>query len=136
MKAFEWKQICVGLFSFHYIWMAIGDPINKRWWVGIPLSSLFQPHFCACSKTGPVFPNAISHCLFMFNEISWEVIVCFVDIGGIVDHHCLYFLLFCWYWWYSRLHLIANRLIAKFVLLQKKLKHRSIYHSFNVKTRG
>jgi hypothetical protein len=24
---------------------------------------------------------------------------CFVDIGGIVDHHCLYFLLFCWHWW-------------------------------------
>ncbi|CAB9541440.1 hypothetical protein BROOK1789B_1910, partial [Bathymodiolus brooksi thiotrophic gill symbiont] len=40
------------------------------------------------------------------------------------------------FWLYSRLHLIANRLIAKFVLLQKKLKHRSIYHSFNVKTRG
>jgi hypothetical protein len=19
--------------------------------------------------------------------------------GGIVDHHCLNFLLFCWYWW-------------------------------------
>jgi hypothetical protein len=24
---------------------------------------------------------------------------CFVDIGGIVGHHCLNFLLFCWYWW-------------------------------------
>jgi hypothetical protein len=24
---------------------------------------------------------------------------CFVDIGGIVDHHCLSFLLFCGYWW-------------------------------------
>jgi hypothetical protein len=23
---------------------------------------------------------------------------CFVDIGGSVDHHCLNFLLFCWYW--------------------------------------
>jgi hypothetical protein len=23
----------------------------------------------------------------------------FVYIGGIVDHHCLNFLLFCWYWW-------------------------------------
>ena len=38
--------------------------------------------------------------------------------------------------YYSRLHLIANWLIAKFVLLQKKLKHRSIYHSFNAKTTG
>jgi hypothetical protein len=27
------------------------------------------------------------------------VIVRFVDIGGIVDHHCLNFVLFCWYWW-------------------------------------
>ena len=24
---------------------------------------------------------------------------CFVDIGGIVDHHCLNCLLCCWYWW-------------------------------------
>jgi hypothetical protein len=26
-------------------------------------------------------------------------VVCFVDIGGIVDHHCKNFLLFWWYWW-------------------------------------
>jgi len=25
----------------------------------------------------------------MFNELRWEVIVRFVDIGGIVVHHCL-----------------------------------------------
>jgi hypothetical protein len=25
-------------------------------------------------------------------QLGWEVIVCFVDIGGIVDHHCLNFL--------------------------------------------
>ena len=29
---------------------------------------------------------------YMFNELRWEVIVGFVDIGGIVDYHCLYFL--------------------------------------------
>ena len=30
-------------------------------------------------------------------NLVWEceVIVCFVDIGGIVDHHCLNFLFFC-----------------------------------------
>jgi len=27
------------------------------------------------------------------------VIVRLVDIGGIVDHHCLNFHLFSWYWW-------------------------------------
>ena len=35
----------------------------------------------------------------MFNDLRWTVIVGFVDIGGIVNHHCLSFLLFCWYWW-------------------------------------
>ena len=29
--------------------------------------------------------------------LRWETIVHFVDIGGIVDQHCLNFLLFCWY---------------------------------------
>jgi hypothetical protein len=24
---------------------------------------------------------------FMFNDLRWQVIVCFVDIGGIVGHH-------------------------------------------------
>ena len=28
-----------------------------------------------------------SDILIMFNELRWELIVCFVDIGGIVDHH-------------------------------------------------
>jgi hypothetical protein len=28
----------------------------------------------------------------MFSELRWEVIVCFVDIGGIDDHYCLNFL--------------------------------------------
>jgi hypothetical protein len=27
-----------------------------------------------------------------------KVFFCFVDIGGIVDHHFLNFLLVCWYW--------------------------------------
>ena len=30
--------------------------------------------------------------LFVFSEIRWQMIVCFVDIGGIVDHLCLDFL--------------------------------------------
>ena len=48
---------------------------------------------------------------FVFSELRWEVIVCFVDIGGIDDHYCLSLLfcvqwvkmrgdcLFWWYWW-------------------------------------
>ena len=29
------------------------------------------------------------HGVFVFSELRWEVIVRFVDIGGIDDHHCL-----------------------------------------------
>jgi hypothetical protein len=29
--------------------------------------------------------------LIVFSELRWEVIVCFVDIVGIDDHHCLNF---------------------------------------------
>ena len=53
---------------------------------------------------------------FVCSKLRWEAIVCFVDIGGIVDHYCLTFfcfvdiggivdhyclnlLLFCWYRW-------------------------------------
>jgi hypothetical protein len=28
-------------------------------------------------------------------SLNSETFFCFVDIGGIVDHHCLNFLLFC-----------------------------------------
>jgi hypothetical protein len=35
--------------------------------------------------------------LFVFSEIRWEVIVCFVDIGGTDDYHCLNFLV-CVQW--------------------------------------
>jgi hypothetical protein len=62
---------------------------------GCDLINRFNPpHFWACPKLWLGFPPCICHGLFfMFNESWWEVIVCFVDIniGGIVDHHCLNF---------------------------------------------
>ena len=86
--------------------------------VGISLTGLTPPHLCACPRT--CISNFI-YCgvFFVFSELSWEVVVrfvdiggivdhhclifpCFVDIGGIVDHHCLIFPCFkknCWYWW-------------------------------------
>jgi len=42
----------------------------------------------------------------VFSALRWGAIDGFVDIGGIVYHHCLNFLFkvrgdcsFCWYWW-------------------------------------
>jgi hypothetical protein len=74
-------------------------------------------YFCHCPKTGPGFYNVICHgllfimkmkweikvvtwdrlknvaefCVFIFNELTWEEIVRFVDIGGFIDHPSLNF---------------------------------------------
>jgi hypothetical protein len=51
--------------------------------VGIPLIGLTLPHPVSVPKPGHAFPK--SYVVIIFN-------VCFIDIGGIVDHHCLSFL--------------------------------------------
>ena len=48
------------------------------------------PHLYVCPKSWLGFPTPNFVLLFMCNEFWWEVIV---DIGGIVDHHCLSVLL-------------------------------------------
>jgi hypothetical protein len=51
---------------------------------------LFVYFFCACLTPGPWFPMSYVVVFFlMFNDLRWGVAVCFVDIGGIIDHHCL-----------------------------------------------
>ena len=48
-------------------------------------------HFCAYPKPGSGFPTSYVVVFFFFfiNKLRCEVIVCFVDIGGIVDYLCL-----------------------------------------------
>jgi hypothetical protein len=58
----------------------------------IPLIGLIQVHICACLKPGPGFLTSYVMVCFVFSELRWEVIVRYVAIGGIVDHHCLIFL--------------------------------------------
>ena len=51
---------------------------------------MFKPAAFVCLSQA----NVICHCPFsVFSELRWKVIVCFVDIGGIVDYPCLNFLL-------------------------------------------
>ena len=72
--------------------------------VGIPLTGITPPHCCTCPKPGPGFLTShivVFLCLVKSREVCFvdiggiidqhclEVIVCFVDIGGTVDHHCL-----------------------------------------------
>ena len=52
--------------------------------IGIMWTGLTTPHFCACHKPGHVFLTS-----FVFDDFRIELIVHFVDIGGLADHHCL-----------------------------------------------
>jgi len=47
--------------------------------------------------TLPRFPTSYVVIIVLFNELRWELIVTFVDIGGIVDHYCLNFHFIIWH---------------------------------------
>ena len=78
--------------------------------------------FYTCPKPGPGFPSpyVVVFLCVQWVQLRWEVIVHFIDIGGIDDHHCLkilfiinksdlnthdsismieYSCTLCWYWW-------------------------------------
>ena len=62
---------------------------------GDPIKWYNPPTICTCHKPGPGFLTSyiiVTSLFFMFNVLRSEVNACFVDIGGIVDHHCLNFL--------------------------------------------
>jgi len=54
--------------------------------VGIPLTGLTPKHVCQSEARFWIY-NAIWCGLFVFKDFRWEVVVRFVDIGGI-HHHC------------------------------------------------
>ena len=62
--------------------------------VGIPLTGLTLPHFAACPKPGLAFPTSLVVDFFMSSELRREVVVRFVDNGGLVDHQSLFNLSF------------------------------------------
>jgi hypothetical protein len=46
-----------------------------------------KSRFPSCDKRLG-FPTSYFVVFFMVNELKWEVVVHFVDIGGIIDYHC------------------------------------------------
>ena len=60
--------------------------------IGISLTNLTLPHFCACPKLGSGCPMLYLVVMLMFNELRREMIVCFVDISRIVEERgdCLF----------------------------------------------
>ena len=79
-------QICAGLLSYFYIYGR----------VVIPITSLTPQPVRACPVLGHGFPVTYIMIFFVHGSLGMEVIVCFVDIGVIVDHRFLNFLFTTW----------------------------------------
>ena len=88
---FEWMQICAGF--YHLFIFVLSWRLNyKRYIQDDPINWLYLPHFCACPKQESGFPMSYVVVFFAFKCWRWKVVVRFVDISGIVGHHCLIFL--------------------------------------------
>ena len=98
---FVWRR-CICIYVCIYMWLleipvykegSIEIPLTvyKEGSIEIPLTGLTLPRFYAGPKPGPGFPTSyvVVFFVYMFNELRWEVIVWFVDISEIVNHHCL-----------------------------------------------
>ena len=93
--------IVLFMFMFSFISVIVSglSPWIQRFFfiiycIYIPLAGLKYPATFLCLSQARIwFSNIIWCCLFfMINMLSWEDIVCFVDIGEIVGHHCSNFL--------------------------------------------
>ena len=71
---------------------AVGCHIFKSQRFELPFTGLAPPHIHVYLHTGPKLSMSYVILFFMFSNMRWEMIVSFVDIWGIVDHHCLLFL--------------------------------------------
>jgi hypothetical protein len=79
------------LFSFfHHLFICIScwRSSYQEERVGIPLTDLIPPYFCACPNPGLGFP--MSYVVVSLFYVQWVKVR--GDIGGIIYHHCLSFL--------------------------------------------
>ena len=101
-----YQESRVGIPLTYYQERRVGIPLTyyQERRVGIPLTGITPPHCCTCPKPWPGILTShivVFLCLVKSREVCFvdiggiidqhclEVIVCFVDIGGTVDHHCL-----------------------------------------------
>ena len=76
--------ICVGFLLCVYICIVKRSNYQMRS-VDILLTGLSLPQICAWTWIANVICRGLS---FVLNCLRWEVVVCFLDIGETVDHHC------------------------------------------------
>jgi hypothetical protein len=82
------QLVAVSFCAYHHL----SCEFEPRLWRGVLNTTLYDK-VCQWLATGRWF----SLCTPV--SPTNKTFFCFVYIGGIVDHHCLNFLLFCWYWW-------------------------------------
>jgi hypothetical protein len=68
--------------------IVVGDSNTKRRRVGKPLIGLTPPYFCVSPNPRHEFP--IPYIVVVYLKL--DVVVRFINISGIVDHHCLIYL--------------------------------------------
>jgi len=84
--SFIWKKKYIGSESLQVFYRLLISAFSlEKEVIGISLTNLTLPHFCACAKPGSRCPMLYLVVMLMFNELRWEVIVHFVDISGIVE---------------------------------------------------
>jgi hypothetical protein len=89
----EWFEI--QLSRERMVW----DPIIKREMVWDPIKVFSTATFWCLSQARIWISSAICHGLYVFNDLRWEIVVGFVDISGVVDHHFKKNLqLYCYSW--------------------------------------
>ena len=86
---FQWNEICAGFLLFVYRWCIVFW--LSRWEGWDPINWLNPATFLCPSQVRTWISNIICHGLFSV-QLRWEVVVHFVDIGEIDDHHCVNFL--------------------------------------------
>jgi hypothetical protein len=72
-----------------FIYVAVRDPIIASERVDIAVTGLTPPHLYARPKSGLRIPMPYVVVVFVFIDLRSEVVVRFVDICKIVDHHHL-----------------------------------------------
>jgi hypothetical protein len=88
-----WVEVNVcSCFVFVYSYLYWRCRFNCQWWKGDAKYRFNHATFLCLSQAKTWFLTSYVMVFFMFKDLRWEVIVGFVEIDVIVDHHCLYFL--------------------------------------------
>jgi hypothetical protein len=86
---FEWKWIYRFLPFPYAIVRGLSLEIQLSRDCCDPITGFIPQHICVCTMSGLTTTYVSTPPPFVFSELRWEVNVCFVDSGRIVDHHSL-----------------------------------------------